>query len=349
MKSSIIVSGIDNTVREHIFKSAVQKLQSMVILDFNHENTDLYDYLISCCRKVSTDMPGFIDFSSKNISDTLFRINSDEKQYHEARAALMLLEDVSRALDNTVLTRERYSSLSEPAGFDKAMDTLRFRGVDTDNFIARYSRYAAIFNDIDVILDIASSGPPAPDTVYYIKPSRAEDTVDNLILIRQINATLTGSKAPITLVINEGLVNHGEDVLGLFRNCADASNISILYFTVNIFASANARELLSCFVNKVFSRHNIEAAQLVSEYFGSHDVKEQRTSTTHDNRFRAYSLPDRIFHRDSTTTTSTEIRTKPIVEAKRIAGLPCGVVVISSAAEGLTIGSIDVIERRLLL
>lgn len=344
---STIVSGLDTSVSERIFRLSHQKNRSMLILDFNNERTGLLDFLNRSCSRVSTELP-VSDFSTEGVCNTIYQISKDEKKYHEARAALLLLEDVIRALDNTVLTRERYSSLSEPGGFDKAMDTLRFRGVDTDNFIARYTRYAEIFNDIDVILDIASSGPPAPDTVYYIKPARANDTVENKLLMRQINASITGSKAPLTLVINEGLVNHGEDVLGLIRNCADAANISILYFTVNIFASANARELLSCFVNKVFSRHNIEAAQLVSEYFGSHDVKEQRTSTTHDNRFRAYSLPDRIFHRDSTTTTSTEIRTKPIVEAKRIAGLPCGVVVISSA-EGLTIGSIDVIERRLLL
>lgn len=348
MKSSILVSGIDNTVRERIFKLSVQELQSMIILDFNHENTDLYDYLISCCRKVSADLPCCTDFSSNDISDTIFRINSDEKEYHAAKAAMMLLEDVSRALDNTVLTRERYFALSEPAGFDKAMDTLRFRGVDTDIFTARYTRFAEKYNDVDLILDIASAGIPDPDTVYYIKPSRADDAVDNLLLIRQISSTITGIKTPITLVINEGLVNHGEDVLALIRNCADASNISILYFTTNIFAAANARELLSCFSNKVFTRNSIEAAQQVSVYFGSHDVKEQMTSTTHDNRFRAYSLPDRIFHRDSTTTTSTEIRTKPIIEAKRITALPCGVVVISSAA-GLTTGSIDVIERRLIL
>lgn len=347
MKSSIIVSGIDNTVRERIFKSAVQKLQSMVILDFNHENTDLYDYLISCCRKVITVLP-VSDFSTEGVCNTIYQISKDEKQYHEARAALLLLEDVIKALDNTVLTRERYSALSEPTGFDKAMDTLRFRGVDTDNFIARYSRYAAIFNDIDVILDIASSGPPDPDTVYYIKPARANDTVENKLLMRQINASITASKAPITLVINEGLVNHGEDVLGLIRNCADSSNISILYFTRNIFAAPCGRDVLSYFANKVFSRNSIEAAQDVSSYFGSHEVREAKISTTHDNRIHAYTLPDRIFHRDSTTTKSVDTRTKPVVEAKRIAGLPNGVVVISSAA-GLTIGSIGVIERRLIL
>lgn len=349
MKSSILVSGLDNTVRERIFKFPVNKLQSMIILDFNHENTDLYDYLIRCCRKVSTDLPCCTDFSSKNISDTLFRINSDEKEYHAARAALKLLEDVSRALDNTVLTRERYFALSEPDGFDKAMEALRFRGVDTDIFIARYTRFAEKFNDIDLIMDISSAGIPDPDTVYYIKPSRADDTVHNKVLIRQINATITGSKAPITLVINEGLVNHGEDILDLIINCADAPNINMLYFTTNIFASPRARELLSCFTNHIFSRHSIEAAQDVSRYFGSHEVRETKISITHDNRIHAYTLPDRIFHRDSTTTRSVDTRTKPVVEAKRIAGLPNGVVVISSAASGLTIGSIDVIERRLLL
>ena len=347
MKSSILVSGLDNTVRERIFKSSVQKLQSMIILDFNHENTDLYDYLIRCCRKVSKELP-VSDFSTESVCNEIYHLSMNEKEYHAAKAALLLLEDVCKALDNTVLTRERYFALSEPAGFDKAMETLRFRGVDTDNFTARYSRLAETFNDIDIILDIASAGIPDPDTVYYIKPSCADDTAHNKVLIRQINATITGSKAPITLVINEGLLNHGEDVWALIKNCADASNISMLYFTTNIFVSPRAREFLSCFTNIVFSRNSIEAAQQVSAYFGSHDVIETKKSTTHDNRFRAYSLPDRIFHRDNTTTSSTEIRTKPIVEAKRIAGLQNGVVVISSAA-GLTIGSIDVIERRILL
>lgn len=321
--ASVLVSGLDLTVCESLFKAAAQRDEIMVVLDFNSGRTFMRKYLESSRRNVSTELPRS-GFSSKAVADAYFRIVQNEMQYHLLKAALSLLEEVSLALDNTGLTLDRYLLLAEPDGFNNAMETLEHSGMNADLFRARYARYAEKLNDADAVLEMSSLSEFSTDTVYYLTPAKAFDTVENRTLINRVNAALTSCCAPVTFVINEGLVNHADDITELVRNCTDAANICCMYFTANTFASPSAEALISCFERVVFTRHDIAAAIKISEYFGTHEIREQKTSITQDKRLHAYSLPDKLFKRDRTITTSTEVRTVPFFEAERIARLPTG-------------------------
>ena len=88
--------------------------------------------------------------------------------------AFRLLKDVSAEL-GTELNLETYRVLSEPEGFENALEILNSRGKNTTAFRSRYARLAEIFNTADVLIETC-----APElesgTFYYIASRRASDT-----------------------------------------------------------------------------------------------------------------------------------------------------------------------------
>ena len=332
--TSIIVSGSDLTVCESLFKKAAASANTMVILDFNSERTLMSDYLNCTGREISTELP-HTGFSVNAVCNTYNSICEDELMFHHVREALSLLEEVSLAFDKTPLTLERYKQLSEPSGFDACMDNLSSRTPESlimaNQYRARYSRCAHYCNDVDSILEISSATPTIDENcIYYFKCKKVE--IENRIMIRQIIQATGSFNSPFTLIINEGMVNHSADVFELCEKCADSGNISMFYFTRNAFASKEGENLLSLFETKIFTQNDLPSAQRLSAYLGEHDVREKRRSITKDERFGAYSLPDRIFGRDKTTTTTTEIRRKAYIEPERIVRLQPGVCVAVTTA-----------------
>lgn len=328
MSGAMMVSGLDITVRECVFRHALRNASTSVILNFNHENTDLLEYLAD--RKIREELPS-ARFSPNEICNTYYRIENDELKYHVMCEAFRLLKDVSAEL-GTELNLETYRVLSEPEGFENALEILNSRGKNTTAFRSRYARLAEIFNTADVLIETC-----APElesgTFYYIASRRASDTPDNAVTFRKINAALTAFPAPITLIVNEGAVNHMNDLNVMIKNSVDSANITVIYFSNNAFSCNEPEKFLAYFSQVLFTRHNLPAAQLISKYFGSRDVCEKRTSVSHDDRLFAYSLPDVLLQRNHTTTTTTEVRNKLFVEPERIANLPDGNVIMNSGGK----------------
>lgn len=119
-----MVSGLDITVRECVFRHALRNASTSVILNFNHENTDLLEYLAD--RKIREELPS-ARFSPNEICNTYYRIENDELKYHVMCEAFRLLKDVSAEL-GTELNLETYRVLSEPEGFENALEILNSRG-----------------------------------------------------------------------------------------------------------------------------------------------------------------------------------------------------------------------------
>lgn len=352
ISAKILVTGYDMDCKISVLNKFLNfsKNHAFVCIDFC-ETTKLHYHLSKLFYSVEivTAEDGinsvFDDITNvKSLSDYFYRVCGDEMKARQVSNMLLLLDEICKMLKNGGrLDKESYIQLSDPQGFEEAMNFLEMHGVNTYNLRARYIRGAVCFNDLDDLF-YSSVGKKnivlKPGHAVYIHPESSGDLVNNTDLVRHLNNIFASANAyHVSLLINESNHCHGKLLCPLLRSIADRSNISALYITNNIFSTEIYDDIIPLFETVIYSRCNAEAAKKLSERFGQRVIPVKSTSTIRDKRLSAYSIWDRILRTDRTESITYTPQMMPVLDPQQMLRLSPGTALITSGSE-FAIGSI---------
>lgn len=348
-KGSYLVSGSHLAIADCLLQTMLsQKVPdtTAIVLDFVQSGDFLAPLqqsfpTVFCIRAACED---YNSLFSEDGADSINRIFCyfeqtalEEDVRNGMKRCLQALEELSILQGNGRLTKDNYLRLHTANAMMLALQTLQIQGrispfhaeelhatlMQTAKYLIPLENTVAAMQYSGNAVRSVTDLPSGSAVVLSAKPMAAAS--QNTQLIRQLKTDILCRAVrgePLLLIIHTRLCNPISAMTDLIGALQYQPNVTVLYVSPDIFCTAAEGEHVEAFLNlfdyNLFSRHGGRSAQQVSALFGERMVSMASNAETKDLRLFSASIPDLLFHRNRTVTTTYTPTVRPYVPAEWI-------------------------------